>query len=159
MKFKSTDDCTSASCNDLPSAKSPSKNRIEISDTPAENTPKEIIIEPKMPFMGPIITTILEKTKVTLTWFEQILKKNQKYNTANSTEEKNEKNQKKVQDREEKLETISTKPSDTNADVTKRVYVIGGSIVKHIRDYELSQWMANCKIFVKSFSAAKVTCI
>ena len=86
-------------------------------------------------------------------------KKIKKYNTANSTEEKNEKNQKKVQDWEEKLETISTKPSDTNTDVTKRVYVIGGSIVKHIRDYELSQWMENCKIFVKSFSAAKVRCI
>ena len=66
MKFKSIDDCTSASCNDLPSAKSPRKNRIEISDTPAENTPKETIIEPKMPFMGRFIT-ILEKIKVTLT--------------------------------------------------------------------------------------------
>ena len=44
-------------------------------------------------------------------------KKVQKYNTANSPEEKNEGEQKKVQDKEEKSETISIKPSDTNADV------------------------------------------
>ena len=47
MKCKSIDNCTSASCNNLPSAKSPRKNRTEISDTPAEKTPKETIKEPK----------------------------------------------------------------------------------------------------------------
>ena len=46
---------------------------------------------------------------------------------------------KKVQDKEEKPGTISTKPSDTNADVTNRVFIMGDSIVKHIRGYELSQ--------------------
>ena len=67
MKCKSIHDSTSTSCNNLPSAISPRKNGIEIRDTPAENTPKEAIIEPKMPFMGPLITTILEKIKVPLT--------------------------------------------------------------------------------------------
>ena len=36
---------------------------------------------------------------------------------------------------------------------------MGGSIVKHIRVYELSQRVENCKVFVKSFSGAKVTCM
>ena len=33
------------------------------------------------------------------------------------------------------------------------------SIVKHIRGYELSQRVENCKVFVKSFSGAKVRCM
>ena len=118
MKCKSIDNCTSTSCNNLPSAKSPRKNRTEINDTPAGNTPKETIKEPK-----------------------------------------NEQKQKKVRDKEEKSETISTKPSDTNADVTNRVFIMGDSIVKHIRGYELSQRVENCKVFVKSFSGAKVRCM
>ena len=64
-----------------------------------------------------------------------------------------------MQDKEEKLETISTKPSDTNADVTNRVFIMGDSIVKHIRGYELSQRVENCKVFVKNFSGAKVRCM
>ena len=47
MKCKFIDDCISTSYNNLLSAKSPRKNRTEISDTPAENTPRETIIEPK----------------------------------------------------------------------------------------------------------------
>ena len=115
MKCKSIDNCNSTSCNNFQSPKPPRKNRTEISDTPAENTPKETIKEPK-----------------------------------------NEKKQKKVQDKEEKPETISTKPSDTNADVTNRVFIMGDSIVKHIGGYELSQRVENCKVFVKSFSGAKL---
>ena len=47
MKCKSIDNCNSTSCNNLPSTKPPRKHRTEISDTPAENTPKETINEPK----------------------------------------------------------------------------------------------------------------
>ena len=47
MKCKSIDDCTSTSCINRPSAKSLRKNRIEVSDTPAQNTPKETIVESK----------------------------------------------------------------------------------------------------------------
>lgn len=36
-----------------------------------------------------------------------------------------------MQDREEKLETGSTKPSDTNADVTNQVFIMGDGNVKH----------------------------
>ena len=41
MKCKSIDNYTSTSCINCPLAKSPKKNKIEISDTPAENTPKK----------------------------------------------------------------------------------------------------------------------
>ena len=41
MKCKSIDSYTSTSCINCPSAKSPRKNRIERSDTPAENIPKK----------------------------------------------------------------------------------------------------------------------
>ena len=75
MKCKSIDDCTSTSCSNLPSAKSPRKNRIEISDTTAEDKPKETMIEPKILFMGPMITRISEQIKVPLTYVEQILNK------------------------------------------------------------------------------------
>ena len=33
------------------------------------------------------------------------------------------------------------------------------SIVKHLRGYELSRKVENCKVYVKSFSGAKVMCI
>ena len=36
---------------------------------------------------------------------------------------------------------------------------MGDSIVKHIRGYELSQRVENCKAFFKSFSGAKVSCM
>ena len=45
----------------------PEKNGIEIRDTPAENTPKKTIIEPKNVFHGSDNTAILEKIKVPLT--------------------------------------------------------------------------------------------
>ena len=74
-------------------------------------------------------------------------------------QKKNKKKHEKVQDREEKPEIYSTKSSDTNADVTNRVFTIGDSIVKHIRGYELSQRVENYKVFVKIFSGAKVRCM
>ena len=159
MKCKSIDNYTSTSCINCPSAKSPRKNRIEISDTPAENTPKKTIIEPKNAVHRSYNNNNLEKDKSSIDITRTNLEKIQKFNTANNAEKESEKKQKKVEDREEKPETISTKPSDTNADVTNRVFIIGDSIVKHIRGYELSQRVENCKVFVKSFSGAKVRCM
>ena len=63
MKCKSIDNCTSTSCINRPSAKSPRKHRIEISDTPAENTPKETIIESKNAVHGSHNNNNLEKDK------------------------------------------------------------------------------------------------
>ena len=47
MGCKSINNCTSASCNNLPLVKSPRKSRIETSNTPAKNAQKKIIIESK----------------------------------------------------------------------------------------------------------------
>ena len=63
MKCKSIDNCISTSCNNLPSAKSPRKNRTETGDTPAENTPKETIKEPKNVVHGSYNNNNLRKDK------------------------------------------------------------------------------------------------
>ena len=130
-----------------PIGKISQKNRIEISDTPAENTPKETIIETKNVVHGSYHNRNLGKGKSYIDIIRINPKKIQKYNTANSPDEKNEDKLKKIQDREEKPETISTKPSDTNADVPNRVFIMGDKIVKHIRDYELSQRVKKLKSF------------
>ena len=96
MKGKSIDDCTSISCNNLPSAISPRKNRIEIRDTPAENTPKEAIIELKNIIHGSYNNNNLGKDKSSIGKIRTNPKKIQKYITANSAEEKNEKEKKKL---------------------------------------------------------------
>ena len=36
---------------------------------------------------------------------------------------------------------------------------MGDSIVKHVRGYELSRKVENCKVYVKNFSGAKVMCM
>ena len=40
-----------------------------------------------------------------------------------------------------------------------RVFIMSDSILKHIRGYELSQRVENCKGFFKSLSGAKVRCM
>ena len=51
------------------------------------------------------------------------------------------------------------KSSDTHTDVSNRIFIMGDSIVKHVRGYELSRKVENCKVYVKSFSGAKVMCM
>ena len=51
------------------------------------------------------------------------------------------------------------KSSDTNTDVSDRIFIMGDSIVKHVRGYELSRKVENCKVYVKSFSGAKAMCM
>ena len=69
-----------------------------------------------------------------------------KYSTTNTAEEENEMKHRKLEDWEEKTETCSTKPSDTNADVTNRIFKVGSSIIKHTTGYELSQTVVNSKV-------------
>ena len=40
-----------------------------------------------------------------------------------------------------------------------RIFIMGDSIVKHVRDYKLSRKVENCEVYVKSFSGAKVMCM
>ena len=42
----------------------------------------------------------------------------------------------------------------------KSIFVIGDSMVKHLNEWEISKKLnANCKVFVKTFSGAKATCM
>ena len=42
----------------------------------------------------------------------------------------------------------------------KSIFVIGDSMVKHLNGWEMSKKLnANCKVFVKTFSGAKTTCM
>ena len=42
----------------------------------------------------------------------------------------------------------------------KSIFVIGDSMVKHLNGWEMSKKLnANCKVFVKTFSGAKATCM
>ena len=106
MKCKFIHDCTSISCNNLPSAISPQKYGIEIRDTPAGNTPKEKIVESKYAIHGSYNNSNLAKDKSSIDITRTNRKENKEYNTANREEEKNEKKQEKVQDREERPKII-----------------------------------------------------
>ena len=87
------------------------------------------------------------------------LKEFQEFSTAKNAEKKSEKKQKKILYREEKRDTSGNEPSDTNTDVTNRVFIMGDSIVKHVRGYELSQRVENYNVFVKSSSSVKGRCM
>ena len=64
-----------------------------------------------------------------------------------------------MRDREVKREAVSIKTSDTTADVTNRVFIMGYRIVIHIGSYELPERVENCGVFVEKFSNAKVRCM
>ena len=42
---------------------------------------------------------------------------------------------------------------------TKNVIILGDSIIKHVNGYDVAGKLNNCKVFVKSFSGAKVRCL
>ena len=65
-------------------------------------------------------------------------------------------NQKKIRLREEISKNGGDKSSDTNIDVNNLIFIMADSTVKHVRGYELSRKVENCKVYVKSFSSAKV---
>ena len=46
-----------------------------------------------------------------------------------------------------------------NTYVSSRILIMGHSIVKHVKSYKLSRKVENCKVYVKSFSGAKVMCM
>ena len=64
---------------------------------------------------------------------------------------------KKIRHWEEISKNRSVKSSDTSMipDVSNRIFIMGYSIVKHVRAYEPSRNVENCKISVKSFSGAR----
>ena len=41
----------------------------------------------------------------------------------------------------------------------KRVFILGDSILKHVNGFEITKKLDNCKVYVKSFSGAKIKCM
>ena len=120
------------------------------SDTPVENKPKESNTKPKNAVHGSYYKINLRKDScIDIIRINQT--KIQKCNTPNSPQEKNKEKQKKVQDREKNAETISTKPSDIDVDVTNRVYIIGDSIVNHIRGMNYHKEWKTVTFLLKTF--------
>ena len=39
---------------------------------------------------------------------------------------------------------------------TKKCYILGDSIIKHVNGYDVAGILNKCRVFVKSFSGAKV---
>ena len=42
---------------------------------------------------------------------------------------------------------------------TKRVYILGDSIIKYVQGYTISSSLDNCKVYVKDFPGARVRCM
>ena len=43
--------------------------------------------------------------------------------------------------------------------VKKKVFILGDSIIKHVKSYSLSKSLDNCKVYVKDFPGARVRCM
>ena len=43
--------------------------------------------------------------------------------------------------------------------VKKKVFILGNSIIKHVKSYSLSKSLGNCKVYVKDFPGARVRCM
>ena len=55
-----------------------------------------------------------------------------------------------------KKKHLKRSPKEIKPPECKRIYILGGSILKHVQVYEISKSLENCKIYVKSFSGAKI---
>ena len=42
---------------------------------------------------------------------------------------------------------------------SKSVFILGDSIIKHVKSYSLSKSLDNCKFYVKDFRRARITCM
>ena len=51
------------------------------------------------------------------------------------------------------------KESSQKSGMEKRVFILGESILKHVNGYEITKKLDNCKVYVKSFSGAKIKCM
>ena len=61
------------------------------------------------------------------------------------------KKQKKMLHREKISKKIMAKSSDTNKDLSNRIFLTGDSIVKHVRNYELSRKKETAKFMLRAF--------
>ena len=71
----------------------------------------------------------------------------------------NRKSRKEIQHREEISQNGRYKSSGTYTDLSNRIFIIGDTIVKQVKDHKLWRKVENCKYFVKSFLGANVMCM
>ena len=43
--------------------------------------------------------------------------------------------------------------------IKKKVFILGDSMIKHVKSYSLSKRLDNCKVYVKDFPGARVRCM
>ena len=89
---------------------------------------------------------------------------NNQIKKINNTEQQGNNNNKSTN--EENNENDEKRNEDNNGDsgidpkrVNKKVFIVGDSIVKHVKGYELTQSLENCKVHVKDFPGARVRCM
>ena len=89
---------------------------------------------------------------------------NNQIKKINNTEQRGNNNNKSTN--EENNENEEKRNEENNGDsgidpksVNKKVFIVGDSIVKNIKGYELTQSLENCKVHVKDFPGARVRCI
>ena len=70
-----------------------------------------------------------------------------------STARKNDRKDKKIANK-----TVSNNNYESKS-VKKKVFILGDSIIKHVKSYSLSKSLDNCKVYVKDFPGARVRCM
>ena len=75
-----------------------------------------------------------------------------------STAKKNNTKDKEIGDK-----TVSNNNNNNNNNesksVKKKVFVLGVSMIKHVKSYSLLKSLDNCNVYVKDFPSAKVRCM
>ena len=84
-------------------------------------------------------------------WYSSVNNNNICNKNSNIKNNNNNDNQEKIQHREKISENGSAKSSDTRTDLSNQIYIMSDSIVKDVRDYELSYEVGKCIVYVKSF--------
>ena len=72
-----------------------------------------------------------------------------------STTRKNDTKDKEIADK-----TVSNNNNNNESKlVKKKVFLLGDSIIRHVKSYCLSKSLDNCKVYVKDFPVARVRCM
>ena len=66
---------------------------------------------------------------------------------------------KDTKDREIVDKTVSYNINNESKSTKKKVFILGDSIIKHVKRYSLSKSLDNCKVYVKDFPGARVRCM
>ena len=64
-----------------------------------------------------------------------------------------------TKDKEIADKTVSNNNNNESKSVKKKVFILGDSIIKHVKSYCLSKSLDNCKVYVKDFPVARVRCM